>query len=536
MDIENFTFISHMTTTQTYTNLNISVPGYYYRSYTATDGGFYSINFKIVFKVGNPTNERTPQEKVSYTYDTVWKDQLDSYTVLKNGVSKTSNIVYDNQGNPTSITNFLFNGTKYNHANLSWDGRQLTNIKVYSSSDTTTKTGEIWYNYNDQGIRVSKKIDYNGNGYIDEKYEYSLSGDLLISETVSSFINYNWVEDYQIIYIYDYDGSLIGFNLYENSNTYSYLYIKNIQGDITKIIEPDGTVVVEYFYDAYGKIVRIDGSLKTTIGEYNSFGYRSYKYDSEINMYYLNSRYYNPEIGRFINADGLLGEIGNIQSTNMYAYCANNPVMYLDPSGFISETWKNIIIGSAVILTLVVLTCVSAGTLTAGGAAMLGALLGTSAGGLTGVLAAATVGSIMAAAIGGIAGGVVASDSGDDFWNGFSQGFKMGSITGAIAGGLGAFMSPGVSSARLMQGFLNGSISAGITAFQTGLNGTFTVESLVVSFGFGMLGGSVGANLIGLKAAITGFGLAIAESAVSVIVDIYAAIAPRASSGVSYIY
>jgi hypothetical protein len=109
----------------------------------------------------------------------------------------------------------------------------------------------------------------------------------------------------------------------------------------------------------------------------------------------------------------------------------------------------------------------------------------------------------------------------------FAQGFKSGSITGALAGGLGAFMSPLVANTWAMQGFLNGSISAGITAIQTGLNGTFTLGSLAISFIFGMLGGSVGSNLSGLNAAITGFGLSIAEAGVGVIVDIFAAIAPR---------
>ena len=96
----------------------------------------------------------------------------------------------------------------------------------------------------------------------------------------------------------------------------------------------NGEVVVQYYYDAYGNITNIDYEAGySTVANINPYRYKGYRYDSEINMYYLNSRYYNPEISRFINADGLLGEIGNIQSTNMYAYCANNPVMYSDISG-----------------------------------------------------------------------------------------------------------------------------------------------------------------------------------------------------------
>jgi len=84
--------------------------------------------------------------------------------------------------------------------------------------------------------------------------------------------------------------------------------------------------LVQYTYDAYGVLV-VDaiagyGYLK----EANPYTYRSY--DQEIGLYYLNSRYNDPVIGRFISGDGLLGQTGNFQSHNMYAYCANNPVMY----------------------------------------------------------------------------------------------------------------------------------------------------------------------------------------------------------------
>ena len=130
----------------------------------------------------------------------------------------------------------------------------------------------------------------------------------------------------------------------------------------------------------------------------------------------------------------------------------------------------------------------------------------------------------------------IASNSGDDFWSGFGGGFKTGAVTGALAGGLGAFMSPLVANTWTVQAFLNGTISASITAIQTGLNNTFTLGSLAISFGFGMLGGAVGSNLVGLKAAITGFGLAIAEAAVGVVVDIYGAINPRTSISAGYTY
>jgi len=80
-------------------------------------------------------------------------------------------------------------------------------------------------------------------------------------------------------------------------------------------------------------LVSINGTLKDTVGVKNPYRYRGYRYDNETGLYYLQSRYYNPEWGRFINADVLFGQYGELLSHNLYAYCRNNPVMLIDPSG-----------------------------------------------------------------------------------------------------------------------------------------------------------------------------------------------------------
>ena len=87
-----------------------------------------------------------------------------------------------------------------------------------------------------------------------------------------------------------------------NGNTYYYYY--NLQGDVIGLYDSDLNIVVNYTYDSWGKVLSITGSMADTLGQANPFRYRGYYYDSESGLYYLNSRYYDPEVGRFINADG----------------------------------------------------------------------------------------------------------------------------------------------------------------------------------------------------------------------------------------
>ncbi len=350
-DMDSGHLLTHMSTTLLYSNLDNTTEGYYYNYYEATDGFLYTVRFRVVIKVGNPVSGyNTPEEYVSYNYDSQWKDQLESYTVLKDGTTHTSQITYDNQGNPTEITNFEYNETIYEKAELDWEGRTLINIKVYNSS--LAVVSEIDYTYNDQGLRTSKIIDIDGDGIQDEKYEYKLSGSQLIAEVKFDYddVSQEWDLIYKVIYSYDYNGSFIGLSYVSGTGTpIDYIAVTNVQGDVTHLLTAYGTEVVHYQYDAYGNIVSVTGTLASTIGEYNSIRYKGYKYDSEISMYYLNSRYYNPEIARFINADGIIGEAGQVLSSNMYAYCMNNPIMNVDSNGYMATWLKLAFVAVAVV-------------------------------------------------------------------------------------------------------------------------------------------------------------------------------------------
>ena len=113
---------------------------------------------------------------------------------------------------------------------------------------------------------------------------------------------------------------------------------------MTGLVTTGGTRVVTYTYDAWGNPLATTGSMATTLGAQNPLRYRGYVYDTETGLYYLQSRYYNPTWGRFINADGYLSAGGEFASNNMFAYCENNPVVRKDNEG---EFW-NFVIGAAV--------------------------------------------------------------------------------------------------------------------------------------------------------------------------------------------
>ena len=115
-------------------------------------------------------------------------------------------------------------------------------------------------------------------------------------------------------------------------NGSDYYYVFNVFGDVTHLLDSDGYIVVSYRYDAWGNITH--QSSTTGVADANPYRYRGYRYDKESNLYYLNSRYYNPVTGRFLNADGMLKSSDSILGSNMFAYSNNNPVMNVDPSGY----------------------------------------------------------------------------------------------------------------------------------------------------------------------------------------------------------
>ena len=232
-------------------------------------------------ELGEPTDTKT----WSYT-DSVWSDLLTDF----NGTQ----IAYDEIGNPLSI------GSKQ----LTWLGRQLQSI---ADGENT-----IEYAYNGDGNRISKTV----NGV---KTEFVYNGDILAGQKSGNDT---------LVFMYDNNSDVFGFVL----NGTEYYYIKNAQNDVTAIADESGNVLANYAYDAWGKVTEITGN--TALAEQNPIRYRSYYFDFETGFYYVSSRYYDPEIGRWINADNAIAGVGgNIRGYNLFAYCMNDPVNMSDHTG-----------------------------------------------------------------------------------------------------------------------------------------------------------------------------------------------------------
>ncbi len=231
----------------------------------------------------------------SYEYNNSnWEDQLTKFN--------EEEFTYDEIGNPLMI------GSKI----LSWtNGRQLEKI-VDGENETKFK-------YNKDSIRTEKIV----NG-LSRKY-YLENNQILFEEFGKNMI----------YYIRDDNNHLIGFRLSEET----YYYVKNAQEDIIGILDNNYNKIATYEYDAWGKILSIKDCdnheiIDTNhIAHINPFRYRSYYYDEETGLYYLNSRYYNPSFGRFINADGTIGANEDVISHNLFAYCSNNPINSTDLEG-----------------------------------------------------------------------------------------------------------------------------------------------------------------------------------------------------------
>ncbi|HJH79271.1 MAG TPA: RHS repeat-associated core domain-containing protein [Clostridiales bacterium] len=349
--------------------------------YTYDNGG--NIRSKQKFALGVTTGEPLESKHFSYS-NAAWRDQLTAV----DGVA----ITYDAIGTPLSDGTWSY----------AWqNGRQLQKMQ---------KQGEtVEFVYNENGLRVQKTATSTG------VTKYTLHGKNVVHMTRAS-------DELHFFYDAQNKPAVVVFN----GTAYAYLY--NQQDDVIGLLDSNGTHMVSYTYDAWGKPISKTGTLASTLGTINPFRYRGYVYDEEAGFYYASSRYYDPEISRFINADDTeyLGADGSVLSYNLFAYCMNDPVNRFDVDGNWSlPNWAKIAIGAAAIAVGVIATVAT------GGAAVP-------------VLVASLKIAATSAAIGAVSGAGISAVN-HRVSTGSWEGAGKAAVTGAIDGACDGFMWGGIT-------------------------------------------------------------------------------------------
>lgn len=306
-------------------------------------------------------------------------NRMSAYSADTTIVRDRMYIESDEIGNPVNIDGTL----------LEWNGRQLK--KIYSDDNNY-----IEYFYNTDGQRVKKEIFLADNDLY-YTYEYFYNGEILAGQKLTK-IEDGVEKNYTLAFMYDNNGDAFGFIC----NGETYFYIKNAQNDVIMITDADGQALVLYQYDAWGKITQCFDGTEDEIGLINPLFYRSYYLDLEMEMYYLNSRYYLPIYHRFLNADDsdiIDGGNDHALENNLFAYCLNNPVMFKDEDG----EWVHLAVGAVVgaitsvvgaaiagqrgwSLALSAVTGAVSGALAASGVGLIGQIVGGAAIGAAGNL------------------------------------------------------------------------------------------------------------------------------------------------------
>lgn len=251
----------------------------------------------------------------------------------------------DAMGNPISISTRT--GTQF----LTWgEGRMLLRVKQNASNYSQ-------YTYNADGLRIKKDVMKDGQ-LTTSKYIWGNNG-------LAGIITNNMSGTTTVVPLYDSSGEAIGFSVKKvggrpasvSTEPAVYTYVKNLQGDVIRILDKTGKIVVSYTYNPWG-VPTVTGD--TELAALNPCSYRGYDYDEETGYYYLQSRYYDPEVGRFLNTDEVeyLDTSGQLTSCNLFVYCNNSPIGATDPDGHFAIY----ILGASIVLSpaIIIAACLFA--------------------------------------------------------------------------------------------------------------------------------------------------------------------------------
>lgn len=264
-------------------------------------------------KAGNRTTEDDGTTQTAYTYNGL--DQLQTATKEKGtAVDEVRQYSYDANGNQTDVKNTKTGQTE----SYTYDAEnRLSKVSV---TDKDGKTAVIQQNhYNGDGQRIQKVEGSKTTNYYYQDGVVSYTTDGENSQTSQNLIGT--------------DGNILATQRYGSDHTDYLLYHKDIQGSTTSLVKEDGSADATYRYTDFGETT-INGDNKAE----NEVCYTGGIYDHSTGLYYLNARYYNPEDGRFVTEDTYRGETAKPETGHLYAYCANNPVNYVDPSGHKAKT------------------------------------------------------------------------------------------------------------------------------------------------------------------------------------------------------
>ncbi len=300
----------------------------------------------------------TAIETIPYVYgDSNWKDKLTSY----NGQT----ITYDAIGNPLNDGTWTY----------TWQaGRQLKQMSAEGTS--------VSFKYDHNGMLVQKVVEQS---WYPETANYTYHGKLLTHMTVD-YTDFDEVAHQDEMHFF-YDAQSRPAKVSYNGVIYTYAH--NLQGDVVGLLDNSGNLVVEYKYDAWGRLLSTTGALADTLGKRNPFRYRGYVFDEETGLCYLRNRYYNPITSRLISPDVYADASESSMFFGIYCYCLNKPVKLYDSDGcwpFFADLCKAvavtalIVAGAALVVAATPVAAVVAGASvvsTSGALSVAGVAMGT---------------------------------------------------------------------------------------------------------------------------------------------------------------